>query len=289
MSASLSASETPSDKSKIRSSELAPRKLCLKFNPPSLALYYTLTSSPSKKFLHTVNISKEITSEIPAPEIYKKLLEREPGYWNPKAVGKKQVLKLIDKLLERQVEKRTTPKADELSKESTANDKNSSTKQLSIESAVYCNPVLATNIEEASSSSMNQPMDINSENIAINPTAPTKFEESAPDEKQADRKEIITEELNVAMPKEDEEPTKPTESKKELAEKAIEEYNNREESESNEELNKGELDFEENEEEMQKMMGEKDMQKVYEEMLIRKALIGNAKYRTWRKTSRRRC
>ncbi len=302
--ATLSASQTPSEKSKIRSSELSPLKLCIKFTPPSLALYYTVASSPGKKFLHTVNVSKEISAAIPAPEIYQKLLEREPAYWNPKTISKKQVLKLVEKLLggTKKNDSGTATKTEESPKGSVTSDRTSYVKQLSIESGIYYNPVLVTNIEE-----------VNAESVIVNPAAAapsvgsttTAAKSTGTSSKPSEiltkpepvletPKKLPPHELDNKVPQKtsgkktaseaekdsdaEEEPQKPTEvetKKDDLRRKAIEEYKaggsdkSEDENESNEDLNKGgEIDSEENEEDLAKMMDQKDMQRVYEEMLL---------------------
>eukprot|EP00826_Nyctotherus_ovalis_P013826 TRINITY_DN13792_c0_g1_i1.p1 TRINITY_DN13792_c0_g1~~TRINITY_DN13792_c0_g1_i1.p1 ORF type:complete len:300 (-),score=78.57 TRINITY_DN13792_c0_g1_i1:131-1030(-) len=84
---------------KFRSNEISVLKLCVKYKPPSLALYYIAASLPDKKFMHSIEIAKEIQAKLSPCEIYNKLLEREPGYWNDKKVPKTQVMSLIEKLL----------------------------------------------------------------------------------------------------------------------------------------------------------------------------------------------
>eukprot|EP01022_Parablepharisma_sp_SALTPOND_P032026 TRINITY_DN824_c0_g1_i1.p2 TRINITY_DN824_c0_g1~~TRINITY_DN824_c0_g1_i1.p2 ORF type:complete len:400 (-),score=77.52 TRINITY_DN824_c0_g1_i1:68-1267(-) len=281
MSVTLNASQTVSDKSKIRSSELSPLKLCLKFTPPSLALYYTLASSPNKKFLHTASIDKEIKAEMSATEIYEKLLGREPGYWNPKAVSKKQVIKLIEKLLEKKLGNSNGPlqkseKTEETPKESTVSisDRMSYMKQLSIESSAYTNPVLVTNVEDVGS--------INAESVVINPPVPMekydrKVEMDPPENpvptNPQNRKAIPEKIADPDLFYGDKEPQKPTEIKSELARRAIEEYKYKENSEEEEDydaLNKGNIDpDEEDDEEFAKIMERQDMQQIYEEMLMR--------------------
>jgi len=299
MSIASNTSQSPS--LKVKASELSPLKLCIKFNPFSLALYYTLVSSKDKKFLHTINIEKDINSDIPTEDIYAKLLEREPGYWNPKTISKKQVIKLIEKLKERH------------NNNSVISDKNKGSgrgsqyeKITSMESGVYSNPVLVTNTEDIKTENLSNS---NSPNIKKDSDTDIKHkdelmpelksdkkpEENKPftknknedlgtllsagkdidivkkeinQEKPVHKKEVLANQLDKEFPEDDEEPKKPTEIKQELAQKAIEDFKHDNE-ENSEELNKGGMEYnEENEEEMAKMMEKEDMQRVYQEMLI---------------------
>ena len=88
-----------SGRHKFHSSEISVLKVCVKFNPPSLGLYYTAASSPDKKFLHSIEVTKEIQANLSSTAIYNQILEREPGYWNNKKVPKAQIIHLIEKLL----------------------------------------------------------------------------------------------------------------------------------------------------------------------------------------------
>eukprot|EP00826_Nyctotherus_ovalis_P049073 TRINITY_DN5863_c0_g1_i4.p1 TRINITY_DN5863_c0_g1~~TRINITY_DN5863_c0_g1_i4.p1 ORF type:complete len:293 (+),score=65.42 TRINITY_DN5863_c0_g1_i4:124-1002(+) len=156
-----SVSENLSDKSRFLSTELSAIKVCLKYRPPSLALYYRLTSYPKEHFLHKVTIEREIEAEMTAEDIYKKLIATEPAYWSQRNISRRQIIRLIVKLQEKSVE--IPPQLTEkyIAFTSTRDEKSSYVRQLTIESNLYESPVLATSIEDATVP--------NSESIIINP------------------------------------------------------------------------------------------------------------------------
>ena len=87
-----------SDRSQFDEIEMNPVNLCLKYKPPSIALYYTLTTYPGKKFMHAINVEQEIKGKITIDELYKKLITNEPRYWNPNIIPKIQIIRMIKKL-----------------------------------------------------------------------------------------------------------------------------------------------------------------------------------------------
>lgn len=91
-----------SDRANIKEGDLTPINLCLKYKPPSLALYYKLATSPGKKFVHTVSIEGEMKKGMSASAVYERLVVSEPVYWDPRNVSKEQVVRVIAKLMERQ-------------------------------------------------------------------------------------------------------------------------------------------------------------------------------------------
>eukprot|EP00826_Nyctotherus_ovalis_P029673 TRINITY_DN2352_c0_g1_i4.p1 TRINITY_DN2352_c0_g1~~TRINITY_DN2352_c0_g1_i4.p1 ORF type:complete len:261 (+),score=72.49 TRINITY_DN2352_c0_g1_i4:112-894(+) len=91
-----------SDRANIKEGDLTPINLCLKYKPPSLALYYKLATNPGKKFVHMVNIEGEVREGMSASGIYERLAVSEPMYWDPKSVSKEQIVRVIEKLIERQ-------------------------------------------------------------------------------------------------------------------------------------------------------------------------------------------
>eukprot|EP00826_Nyctotherus_ovalis_P041176 TRINITY_DN4118_c0_g1_i1.p1 TRINITY_DN4118_c0_g1~~TRINITY_DN4118_c0_g1_i1.p1 ORF type:complete len:338 (-),score=119.13 TRINITY_DN4118_c0_g1_i1:100-1113(-) len=99
MKGNLTESLSSTGKSKYRSSDLVAIKVGIKFNPASIALYYKVKSEPSNKFLHKVDVQKEINQGASAEIIYNRLIKHEPAYWNPNIVAKKQLLNLIGILL----------------------------------------------------------------------------------------------------------------------------------------------------------------------------------------------
>jgi len=88
-------------KSKYRSSELIPIKLCMKYSPASIALYYKVESDKNSKFLHKIEVQKDINQGLSAEEIYNKLLKHEHAYWNPKVIAKNQIMKIIELLIDK--------------------------------------------------------------------------------------------------------------------------------------------------------------------------------------------
>jgi len=98
----MNTTKSYSHKANIKEGSLEPINLCIKFKPPSLALYYRLAGDPGKKFMHSVNIDKEVKAKKTADEIYKELLVNEPMYWNPNNITKEQIIRVIEKLLDNQ-------------------------------------------------------------------------------------------------------------------------------------------------------------------------------------------
>ena len=225
---SFSASQSDG-KLKAHASDMTPLKLCVKYTPPSIALYYTLTSTPEKKYMHSLNIANFITGGVTSAEIYQKLMDKEAVYLNPKVVSKRQIIKLIEQLLgkskkenerkqnklssepakdkdkpaankEAKARAEASPKVNEgedAGKESGRDERSSYSKQLSIDSSAYTNPVLATNIEDLAS--------VNAESVVVSGTniqfnAPPSLEKDAkgeakgkPAKVQAPAQEIVSE------------------------------------------------------------------------------------------------
>lgn len=96
-----STSQLCSERSKFSPEDFLPLKVCLRFNPSSIALYYKLSQFPKDKFLHQVDIEKEIESNMTAAEIYSRLVTLEPMYWSPNNISKDQIMRLIEKLIEK--------------------------------------------------------------------------------------------------------------------------------------------------------------------------------------------
>eukprot|EP00826_Nyctotherus_ovalis_P029131 TRINITY_DN2297_c0_g2_i1.p1 TRINITY_DN2297_c0_g2~~TRINITY_DN2297_c0_g2_i1.p1 ORF type:complete len:255 (-),score=45.65 TRINITY_DN2297_c0_g2_i1:142-906(-) len=84
-----------------KKSKLSPLKLCLKYDPPSLSLYYTVVSRPKKRFIHTVSINQEIAAKLSPSTIYERLLKSEPDFyiWNERKISRGQMIKLIESLV----------------------------------------------------------------------------------------------------------------------------------------------------------------------------------------------
>ncbi len=277
-SSSLSASQS-SIKNKSHSSDLRPLKLCVKYKPPSLALYYTLESTPDKKYMHVVHASKFIAEEISAADLYQKLLEKEGAYLNPRVVSKHQVLKLLDQLIARtrvrnsniassSPSNMTRPAEDGLTRksgdESAQGDRSTYSKQLSLDSAVCSNPVLATNVDDLNPESAA----VSGANIVFNrkeeeekgerkaETKPSQPEEVAPEapEKKA-RDKVFLGEMEDDEPAEPKKPPPPPPRDEEEPDK--------------EKAHVNPAGEEDEEAELAKLMEQKqDMQRVYEEMLV---------------------
>jgi hypothetical protein len=135
-----------SECSKFNAEDLLPLKLCLRFNPSSIALYYKLTQFPGEKFLHQVDIEKEIESNMTAEEIYNRLISIEPVYWNPNNVSKEQIKRLVEKLIEKNSRIKQCPMIDRNNNEpSGAGDQTPTVKIASISSSACCAPELVVN------------------------------------------------------------------------------------------------------------------------------------------------
>jgi len=187
-------SQLCSERSKFNPEDLEPLKLCLKFNPSSIALYYKLSQFQNEKFLHHIDIEKEIESNMTAEEIYNRLIIIEPIYWNPNKISKAQIKRLIIKLMEKNDRIRQT---DMDTNESSGMGKLSQmTKMVSISSSAFCAPELIVNAE---SIIINEPEpDLNEKNepkgevdVEKNQTQETNSEQHNLTKESATQKEEI--------------------------------------------------------------------------------------------------
>jgi len=121
----------------IKEEDFSPLKVCLKFNPPAIALYYKLTQFPNKWFLHHVDIRNEIEADMTAENIYNKLLEPEDIYWNTRNILKSQIIRLIEKLMKRR---------GEVIKSKCSGNQSEMDKTISITSSGYCSPAIVTDV-----------------------------------------------------------------------------------------------------------------------------------------------
>ena len=71
-----------------------PLKLALKYDPPTLALMYTLRGAP-KKFLHEFHFEEDDLLATPE-EVYENFQHLHPGYLDK--INPQQVLRLIEKV-----------------------------------------------------------------------------------------------------------------------------------------------------------------------------------------------
>ena len=235
MSASFSASQSEI-KSRGRTSEMTPLKLCVKYAPPSLALYYTLASTPGKKYLHVIKVEGSITEEITAEDIYKNLLTVEPAYLNPKIISKRQIIKLVSQLLSkiRLESKRTAEDTKHVAKKeeddvitenasrksveqdeatvskvsSNKDDHSSYSKQLSMESAVYSNAVPVIDVDVVDNVNADSVV-LSNPKVEFNPTGEQHVksprEDPAPFKLETNTKQMEIETEPVVKSKEKEE------------------------------------------------------------------------------------
>ena len=147
-----------SEKSRFHSSNLTPLKVCIKFAPPSLAIYYTVASSAGKKFLHTINLEEELDKRLTPDEIYESLLKREHGYWNSSKIPKIQIIGLIEKLIETTNDKTplTSKNIEQMLKgtDMPMNKKIGYETMLSIESSNFGEAILVTDINPSNNQNL---------------------------------------------------------------------------------------------------------------------------------------
>eukprot|EP00826_Nyctotherus_ovalis_P054510 TRINITY_DN7143_c0_g6_i2.p1 TRINITY_DN7143_c0_g6~~TRINITY_DN7143_c0_g6_i2.p1 ORF type:complete len:305 (-),score=69.50 TRINITY_DN7143_c0_g6_i2:933-1847(-) len=143
-----SASQLCTERSRFNAEDLLPLKVCLRFNPSSIALYYKLVQSPNVKFLHQIDIEKEIESNMPAEDIYNRLVEHEPMYWSPRSVSKDQIMRLIEKLIEKNSRVHPWTLPEETHEPGATTDQSHINKVISISSSACCAPELVMNANE---------------------------------------------------------------------------------------------------------------------------------------------
>lgn len=143
-------SQLCTERSRFNAEDLTPLKVCLRFNPSSIALYYKLAQTPNVKFLHQIDIEKEIESNMSAENIYNRLVEYEPMYWSPRSVSKDQIMRLIEKLIEKNSRVVPLTHPEENREPSATTDQSPITKVVSISSSACCAPELVMNANEVS-------------------------------------------------------------------------------------------------------------------------------------------
>jgi centrosomal protein CEP19 len=80
---------------KFNSSDYAPKRFGLKYNPPQIVIEY-LVPSTGKLYHHKIKIKK---SEAPLQEIVKEIYEKHYPYLDNKKINPTQVVRLLEKLL----------------------------------------------------------------------------------------------------------------------------------------------------------------------------------------------
>lgn len=246
--------------------ELVPLNLCIKYNPASIALFYKLLSKPDKKYMHAINVSELIKNGGNAQNLYDKLLLKEPVYLNPKIISRKQIIKLVQQLLDKlkpkeeikvsppetKVEENKNIQPPEKKEEPAKIEKQKGEKaraayfkQLSIESVGNTNPELVTNLDDVLPEIVNEDIAPPKDGVAN--------EENSKQDKIEEKNEEIKKQQEVPALKE--EILFPPEDK--LGK------NNGEDSEKQDEpLNKAEME--------ELMKKRPDLRQMYEEMLLSK-------------------
>ena len=96
----MSAKQKPAEKmsGRIRSKEFQPLKVCAKYTPPAIAIFYSNSKNPGKKYLHEIALP-DVINTIPAVELYQNLLKVEPTFLNPKSISEKQIIRIIEHIV----------------------------------------------------------------------------------------------------------------------------------------------------------------------------------------------
>jgi len=84
--------------SELTPADIIPKKIALKFNPPMIALEYTLTSLKAD-YLLNINLDEVIKIYDSAEEITKWIFKFYCDIITPKVISEKQVTRLVDRLL----------------------------------------------------------------------------------------------------------------------------------------------------------------------------------------------
>ena len=75
-----------------------PINICVKYDPPTLGIYYECVGDAQKrkKYIHQIKVSIKHDSNVNL--IYDKLIRKEPHYFNQKYITQNQVIKQLDKI-----------------------------------------------------------------------------------------------------------------------------------------------------------------------------------------------
>eukprot|EP00826_Nyctotherus_ovalis_P032908 TRINITY_DN2651_c0_g1_i11.p1 TRINITY_DN2651_c0_g1~~TRINITY_DN2651_c0_g1_i11.p1 ORF type:complete len:233 (-),score=82.54 TRINITY_DN2651_c0_g1_i11:118-816(-) len=82
---------------KIHKRNFIPLKVCARLKPPSLAILYTLNNN-KKKYLHEISLSS-LLNTASSSDLYQKLSQSEPFYLDPRVVPRKQVVRVIERVI----------------------------------------------------------------------------------------------------------------------------------------------------------------------------------------------
>ena len=85
---------------RIHKNSFIPLKICSRINPPSIAIFYKLSTDNNKKYLHEIPLppfSREDTSN----RLYQVITQSEPLYLNPKIIPQKQIIRIIEQIMNR--------------------------------------------------------------------------------------------------------------------------------------------------------------------------------------------
>ena len=84
-------------------SEIVPKRIALKYSPPTLVLEYLIPTS-GKLYIHNMRLKSEEMS-IPAESLYEKLKKKHIHYLDPSKISESQVIDLIKLLQQGFIEK----------------------------------------------------------------------------------------------------------------------------------------------------------------------------------------
>eukprot|EP01022_Parablepharisma_sp_SALTPOND_P019307 TRINITY_DN3274_c0_g1_i1.p4 TRINITY_DN3274_c0_g1~~TRINITY_DN3274_c0_g1_i1.p4 ORF type:complete len:237 (-),score=25.21 TRINITY_DN3274_c0_g1_i1:1848-2471(-) len=103
--------------SHIKFKEFRPLKFGVKYFPPAIAVLYCTKSNPMKKYMHEIPVDNSLLSKS-SFEVYLSILKNEPLYLNPKVVSRKQVVRLIELLMQKKFDDKSSDPIEEMKKTS---------------------------------------------------------------------------------------------------------------------------------------------------------------------------
>ena len=77
-----------------------PLKICAKYNPPAVAILYARSQKSSKKYLHVIQLPTATRTSKPQ-ELYDSLARNEPLYFRPDTVPEKQLLRVLEQIVQK--------------------------------------------------------------------------------------------------------------------------------------------------------------------------------------------
>ena len=79
--------------------EVVPVNFGIKFKPPKLGLQYHLPDNPINNYVYEVNLSHFIAKSMNSDIITNYLFQTHQDYINPRIIARRQVYRLVDKVL----------------------------------------------------------------------------------------------------------------------------------------------------------------------------------------------